>query len=131
MIQKIDELNNIINDKHKEIELLNELKEQAEGKADEEYHIRLQAESKVKEEELKNQNNKKIISRTTSANRRFQIEKMKVQDLRKDLGINASEPYIKLAVLKSMLLKKEGLDSNLLTPPGTPHSIRSIDEETI
>ena len=124
MNDKISQMNDVINEKHKEIELLNELKEQAEEKADEEYNIRKQAEEGLKEiSKVKKQLAKENVNINRSL-RLEQINNMKRTELLKVLKIqDVKKPYISADQLKTMLIEKEGLNITLATPPSTPEKI--------
>ena len=124
MIEKINQMNEIIEDKHKEIELLNELKEQAEEKADEEYNIRRHAEEGLKEiKTIK----KQLAKENVNINRSLRIEKinnMTRPQLLKILKLpDIKKPYLSSDQLKTMLIEKEALHKPLETPPATPERI--------
>ena len=59
---------------------------------------------------------------------------MTVPKLRNELGLSKADKYIKLEVLKQMLIEKEGLDNDddLITPLNTPaklvHSVSSSSD---
>jgi len=106
----IDDLNNVISEKEKEIEELRKLKEDA------------YVQSKINYKSSITANREKRI---------LQINTMQVKQLRKELGIPSSEKYIKVGDLRNMLIEKEGLNESLDTPLSTPINIRKSSKSSI
>ena len=132
MKNKIIQMDDVINAKHKEIELLNELKDQAESKADEEYHIRRQAEEGLREiSKVK----KQLAKENVNINRSLRLEKinnMTRPQLLKELKLqDTKKPYISSDQLKSMLIEKENLNTVLATPPSTPDIDKYINNDVL
>jgi hypothetical protein len=128
--EKIKELNDIIEQKQEEIKIMDEMRQEAENRAQEQFNLKMEAINKARRlSQESRQNFKKILV----ADRNLRIEKingMTVPKLRKELGMSDKDKYIKVDVLRKMLIEKEGLNESLDTPLSTPiKNNNSLDDD--
>ena len=128
--EKIQNLNDIIEQKQEEIRIMDDMRQEAEKRAAEEFKGKIEAVNKARR---LSQESSKNLKNSLISNRNYRLEKinnMTVHKLRKELGINDKDKYIKVEKLKQMLIEKEGLNEPLDTPLSTPAKPKnSLDDD--
>ena len=125
--EEIKKLNDLIEVKHDEIEELRKIKENLNNEIEQKQE-EIKIQKSQRREEVKKRNQAERNLRIT------EIDNMTIRMLKEILNSNFGydfdrKPYIKVAELRNMLIREEGLTEKLKTPLSTPQKKRHEEKD--